>query len=53
MEAYITEFELKTTLFTDPGQMSFYMTAVSNGQRILLLSLYAHASVLHKGTYET
>lgn len=47
------EFELKITLFTDPGQMGFYAMAVSNGQRVLLLSLYAHASVLRKGTYET
>ena len=47
------EFELKTALFTDPGQTSFYTMAASNGQRILLLSLYAHASVLHDRTCET
>lgn len=47
------EFELKTALFADPGQLSFYMMAVSNGQRISLLSLYAHAPVLCEGTYET
>lgn len=44
----VTEAELKTALFPDPGQRSFYTTAASNRERILLLRLCAPASVLHK-----